>query len=499
MDRPGAVSVVRRLLHRRDVRRVELAYAGFISAEFGTWVAILVYAYERGGATGAALAALAQLLPASVAAPLLSGLVDRRGGATVLRLGYLCQAAGFAAVATLILISAPPALVYATAIVTACAVTMTRPAQAALIPSLVRDADELTAINTLSGWSEAISDLAGTALAGALIAIEGPGVAIAWFGLVLIVSAALVATVNPGEPYVTEPEEVSDLRGGLIALREDRGLAGVVAVLGAEYLVIGVLDVLLVVLAIGVLEMGESGAGYLSAAFGAGGILGSVAALSLIGRRRLASPLIAAAVGWAALMVALGAWPTVGGAFLLLAIAGAARTVVEVAGRTMLLRGAPGRGPRPRVRPARGRLDARPGARVAARAGDGRARRGRHGAGRHRRVAEPGDAGDRGARAPGRPLGAGQRSRARRRRPPWSPSRRGRSHPGSQLALFAQVPASPPRCSRSISTSIPSSTRSSPKSNSWSMSSSSSSAPDAIARCSAGKSDSSVSCDSIVP
>ena len=98
---------------------------------------------------------------------------------------------------------------------------------------------------------------------------------------------------------------------------------------------------LLVVLAIGVLEMGESGAGYLSAAFGAGGILGSVAALSLIGRRRLASPLIAAAAGWAALTVALGAWPTVGGAFLLLAIAGAARTVVEVAGRTMLLRGAP--------------------------------------------------------------------------------------------------------------------------------------------------------------
>jgi Major Facilitator Superfamily len=342
MDRTGAVSVIGRLLQRRDVRRVELAYAGFISAEFGTWVAILVYAYHRGGATAAALAALAQLLPASVAAPLLSRLVDRRGGAAVLRLGYLCQATGFGATAALILTSAPPVLVYATAIATACTVTMTRPAQAALIPSLVRDADELTAINTLSGWSEAISDLAGTALAGALIAINGPGVAIAWFALVLIASAGLIATVSPGdEPSVAEPDEACDLRGGIIALREDRGLAGVVAVLGAGYLVIGVLDVLLVVLAIGVLELGESGAGYLSAAFGAGGILGSVAALSLIGRRRLASPLIAAAAGWAALMVALGAWPTVGGAFLLLAIAGAARMVVEVAGRTMLLRGAP--------------------------------------------------------------------------------------------------------------------------------------------------------------
>jgi predicted MFS family arabinose efflux permease len=342
MDRPEAVSVIWRLVQRRDVRRVELAYAGFIAAEFGTWVAILVYAYDHGGATAAALAALAQLVPASGAAPLLSGLVDRRGGAAVLRLGYLCQAAGFSATAALILTSAPPPLAYATAIITACAVTMTRPAQAALIPSLVRDADELTAMNTLSGWSEAISDLVGTALAGALIATGGAGMAIAWFALVLIGSATLIATVSTGQaPVVADAEDASDVRGGVIALRDDPGLAGVVAVLGAEYLVIGVLDVLLVVLAIGVLEMGQSGAGYLSAAFGAGGILGSVAALSLIGRRRLASPLIAAAVGWAALMVALGAWPTVGGAFLLLAIAGAARTVVEVAGRTMLLRGAP--------------------------------------------------------------------------------------------------------------------------------------------------------------
>jgi hypothetical protein len=55
----------------------------------------------------------------------------------------------------------------------------------------------------------------------------------------------------------------------------------------------------------------------------------------------LASPLIAASVGWALLLVALGAWPTIGAAFMLLAIAGAARTVVDVAGRTMLLRGAP--------------------------------------------------------------------------------------------------------------------------------------------------------------
>ena len=65
------------------------------------------------------------------------------------------------------------------------------------------------------------------------------------------------------------------MRAGLIAVRTDGGLAALVAVLGAEYLVIGVLDVLLVVLAISVLGLGSAGAGYLAAAFGAGGMLGS--------------------------------------------------------------------------------------------------------------------------------------------------------------------------------------------------------------------------------
>jgi hypothetical protein len=270
--------------------------------------------------------------------------VDRHGGASALRRGYWLQSAAFAATAGLILVSAPPLLVYAVAILAACAVTTTRPAQAAMLPALIEGPDELTAINALSGWAESVSDLAGTALAGALIAIDGPGAAIGAFALFVGASALLVAPVNPAcgaAAVAAEDQQSADVRGGLIALRDDPGLAAVVMLLGAEYLVIGVLDVLLVVLAISVLEMGASGAGYLSAAFGAGGILGSVAAVSLIGRRRLASPLIAASVSWALLLVAMGAWPTIGAAFMLLAIAGAARTVVDVAGRTMLLRGAP--------------------------------------------------------------------------------------------------------------------------------------------------------------
>ena len=134
---------------------------------------------------------------------------------------------------------------------------------------------------------------------------------------------------------------LDDTVAGFRLLARDRPSALLVGLLGAQYIAIGALDVLFVVLALGVLGLGESGAGYLNAAFGLGGVLGIAATAALVGRARLVPPLIAGLALWAGMLFALGAWATTVGAFVVLAAAGAGHSLLDVSGRTLLQRTAP--------------------------------------------------------------------------------------------------------------------------------------------------------------
>jgi MFS family permease len=132
-DSGGRLHAFRSLAGNRALVRVLVGYALFVLTEYSVWIALLVFAYSRGGATAAGLVAVAQLVPAAVLAPVMAAVADRRSPVVLLAGGYLVQAVGMAAAAAAFFAGVPVA-VYVFAVVACVAETTTRPAQAALVP-----------------------------------------------------------------------------------------------------------------------------------------------------------------------------------------------------------------------------------------------------------------------------------------------------------------------------------------------------------------------------
>jgi len=325
--------------------RVLAAYLLFILTEYAVWIAMLVFAYNRGGTAVAGLVAVAQLAPAAVVAPVAASLADRRSPVVMLAGGYLAQVAGMAGTAAAIGAGAPLAA-YAAAVFASTAVTATRPAQSALIPSLAATPDQLTAANVVAGWLEAAGAAAAGLLVGVLISLAGVGsvfAVCAGLGLVAaLLVAGLRATSLAAEADADTDASTAGVAEGLrLAVRQPR-LRLMLALLTADAVVVGALDLLVVILALTVLGRPPSWAGYLEFAFGAGAVLAATVSALLVGRR-LGGPILAAALGLSGALAAVAFGPGLAGTVILLAVAGAGHLLLEVATRTLLQRSVPPR------------------------------------------------------------------------------------------------------------------------------------------------------------
>ena len=325
--------------------RVLAAYLLFILTEYAVWIAMLVFAYNRGGTAVAGLVAVAQLAPAAVVAPVAASLADRRSPVVMLAGGYLAQVAGMAGTAAAIGAGAPLAA-YAAAVFASTAVTTTRPAQSALIPSLAATPDQLTAANVVAGWLEAAGAAVAGLLVGVLISLAGVGSVFAVCAGLGLAAALLVAGLRaPSLAAQAEAEADASTAGvaeGLrLAVRQPR-LRLMLALLTADAVVVGALDLLVVILALTVLGRPPSWAGYLEFAFGAGAVLAATVSALLVGRR-LGGPILAAALGLSGALAVVAFGPGLAGTMILLAVAGAGHLLLEVATRTLLQRSVPPR------------------------------------------------------------------------------------------------------------------------------------------------------------
>ncbi|HET6507508.1 MAG TPA: MFS transporter [Baekduia sp.] len=322
----------------RRLLRVGAAYAAFIGVEAGAWVALLVYAYQRGGASAASAIALVQLIPSVALAPWVGSLADRHPAGRVLFGGYVVTALSVTAIAVTVAADGPRVLVYLLAPVLNLTLCVARPAQATLLPAIVRSPEELAASNAGQGWLESISNLVVPLLVGLMLAIDGPALALAGMAALATLAALLVAGIPGAPPFAGgDPGDADGLVAGLRSIASQPAALTLVLVLGSQYILYGALDLIFVVLAMD-LGMGSGGAGYLTAAMGAGGVLAIVATAGLVGTRRLTPALMAGGALAISPLIVLGLHATSISALTLILISGLGRSLFDVSGRTLLQR-----------------------------------------------------------------------------------------------------------------------------------------------------------------
>ena len=339
MVRPGEiVSALGAAVRNQNVRRVELAWGGSIAAEWAHFVALGVFAYNAGGATGVGIAGLVRLLPAAAVAPFAASLGDRfRRERFLLALALVASVAlaGSAAAAY----GGSRVLVFAFAAVVGLCTTLIRPALQALLPSLARTPEELIASNGATSTIESLGTLVGPVVAGVLVSFADVGLVFAVGAGTLLVAAALLARVEvEGRIELQRERSARDMvAGGFRAIVRTPNARLVIGLIAAQAFVRGCLNVLIVVAVFRVLHGSDSQVGYLTAAIGVGGLLGAFGAMGL-GGRRLAVPFGLALVFWGLPIALIAPRPYLSLALVLLAIVGAANSVEDVAVFTLLQR-----------------------------------------------------------------------------------------------------------------------------------------------------------------
>jgi MFS family permease len=330
----------------QQLRKLQLAFAGSITGEWGFLVALAVYANDHGGATAVSAVLVLRWVASALTAPWLAYFSDRYPRERVMLVADLSRVAAMAAMAAAAFTGASPVIVYVLAGFMAVASKTFRPAQAALLPLLAESPEELTAANATSTAIESVGTFLGPALGGLLLAATSVGWVFVADALTLVWSAIFVVQLHsrPADAPTAGPARRNTFRevgAGFSTLWAQRDARVIVFLYFCQTIVAGALRVLLVVTALDLLDIGNSGLGFLNAAMGVGGIIGVAVAFALIGRRRLATDFGLGLILIGAGLGLIGVWPTVLGAVILIAVFGIGNTLVDVSGVTLLQRAVP--------------------------------------------------------------------------------------------------------------------------------------------------------------
>ena len=337
------LGVYRRLLRNGALVRALLSFGAAYTAEWAFTVAISLVAFANGGAVAVGLVGLLRLVPAALLAPAVAAYADRLPREHVLVASSLVRGVATLLTAPVLLADGPTWVVYALAVVSTIAFTPYRASHSALMPQLCRTPEELTSINVVRGVLDSLSVIIGPFVAAVLVAVSDVATVFVFAGVSGIVSAVLVLGLRyervPGS--VTRRNLRDEVREGMAAVRENAGVGVVFFFVVLQTALRGAFTVFVVVVAIDLLDGGESGVGVLQGAVGIGALCGSLVCNLLVGSRAMTRWLGIAVVLWGVPMGVMGLVPEYAVALSAAAVVGVGNSLVDVTAFTLIARMVP--------------------------------------------------------------------------------------------------------------------------------------------------------------
>jgi CRP-like cAMP-binding protein len=320
----------------------------FAAATVGEWVlgtAVAIHAYSVGGALLVGLVGF-RFVPAAFAGLVTAQFADTHRRERVLTATALTRAAASALAAGSLALRLPFVVPLLLVWFDAMAGSAYRPAQAALLPTVVRTPSELTAATAAASNAKCSGQLLGALTGGLLVAGEPIAVAVSVATVLYLAAGLTTAGIRtsrrPGLTARLGPRErMRRMLDGANLLSGDREATQIVAFAGLRALVRGLWMSLGVVAALRLLGLGKAGFGILMAAAAAGALAGIPLSALLVGRRRLAPWLAAGLLVCGCSIAAIGAIAAGVPAVALMVGWGIGMAISDAAGQALLNRVVP--------------------------------------------------------------------------------------------------------------------------------------------------------------
>ena len=352
---------LRAVCANRNLRRIELAYAGSAIGDWAYGTAVAVWAYQEGGAKAVGIWMAIRFTLMAVSAPFSATLADKMPRRTVMLLSDLVRATLITAAAVCLFLDTPAAPVYVLATLASLTATPFMVAQRSMLPSLAERPEELTAANGTASTIESLSFFVGPALGAILLGFAAVPVVFMVNVATFAWSMALVAGVRPpqagaaevpapaAETAVDDPPGDADRKPGFLSetsagfrtIAADRGLLVVTIAASVQTIIAGASAVFVVVMADEILGTGPRGVGYLDSVLGVGAIVGGLWAISRAARATLGADLALGVVLWSLPLVLVTVWPHPVTCFAAMALLGLGNPLVDVNLDTIVQRLAP--------------------------------------------------------------------------------------------------------------------------------------------------------------